>query len=71
MLEEKLFAALLTTADEDSLTTLREQTSRELAPYRGKMQAMQIKQIQQQFLQKKLLEANSLPRMSLFYMRLG
>jgi hypothetical protein len=71
VLEEKLFAALLTSSDEERLTALREQASRELAPYRGKMQAVQIKQVQQQFLQKKLLEAYNLPRLSLFYMRLG
>jgi hypothetical protein len=68
VLEEKLFAALLTATPEDQLVALREQAARELAPYRGKMQAVQIKQVQQQFLQKKLLEANRLPRLSLFYM---
>jgi hypothetical protein len=68
VLEEKLFAALLTAAPEDQLVALREQAARELAPYRGKMQAVQIKQVQQQFLQKRLLEAHSLPRLSLFYM---
>jgi hypothetical protein len=68
VLEEKLFAALLTAATEDELVTLREQAARELAPYRGKMQAVQIKQVQQQFLQKRLLEARKLPRLSLFYM---
>jgi hypothetical protein len=71
VLEEKIFAALLTAADESELTSLREQATRELAPYRGKMQAVQIKQVQQQFLQKKLLEARKLPRLSLFYMSLG
>jgi len=71
VLEEKIFAALLTTSDEETLTALREQAERELAPYRGKMQSVQIKQVQQQFLQKKLLEAHRLPRLSLFYMSLG
>ena len=68
VLEEKLLAALFTAAPEAELVALREQAARELAPYRGKMQAVQIKQVQQQFLQKKLLEARSLPRLSLFYM---
>ncbi len=71
VLEEKIFAALLTSAPEDVLVSLREQAARELAPYRGKMQAVQIKQVQQQFLQKKLLEAHKLPRLSLFYMSFG
>lgn len=68
VLEEKLFAALLMAAPEDELVGLREQAARELAPYKGKMQAVQIKQVQQQFLQKRLLEARKLPRLSLFYM---
>jgi len=68
VLEEKLFAALLTSAPEEELVSLREQAARELAPYRGKMLAVQIKQVQQQFLQKKMLEIRKLPRLSLFYM---
>jgi len=68
VLEEKLFAALLTSTPESELVALREQAARELAPYRGRMQAVQIKQVQQQFLQKRLLESHSLPRLSLFYM---
>ncbi|MEO6981500.1 MAG: hypothetical protein ABI072_00105 [Edaphobacter sp.] len=71
VLEEKMFAALLTAAPEEELVGLREQAARELAPYRGKMQAVQIKQVQQQFLQKRLLEARRLPRLSLFYMSHG
>jgi hypothetical protein len=71
VLEEKMFAALLTSAPEEELVALREQAARELAPYRGKMQAVQIKQVQQQFLQKKILEARKLPRLSLFYMSHG
>jgi hypothetical protein len=68
VLEEKMFAALLTSAPEEELIALREQAARELAPYRGKMQAVQIKQVQQQFLQKRMLEMRKLPRLSLFYM---
>lgn len=68
VLEEKLMAALVTSAEEGELVSLREQAARELAPYRGKMGAVQIKQVQQQFLQKRLMEARRLPRLSLFYM---
>ncbi len=71
VLEEKMFAALVTSAEEDEMVALREQAARELAPYRGKMQATQIKQVQQQFLQKRMLEARKLPRLSLFYMSHG
>ena len=68
VLEEKLFAALMNAAPEAEIVSLREQADRELAPYRAKMGAVQIRQIQTQFLQKRLLEARSLPRLSLFYM---
>ena len=71
VLEEKMFATLLTSTPEEELVVLREQAARELAPYRGKMQAVQIRQVQQQFLQKKLLEVHKLPRLSLFYMGHG
>jgi hypothetical protein len=67
-IEEKLFATLISTTPEDDLVTLRQQASRELEPYRSRMQAMQIRQIERQFLHKRLLEKLSLPRLSLFYM---
>ncbi len=68
ILEEKLFAILLTTAPEDVLLALRQQAVAELAPYRSRMPAMQIRQVEQQFLHKRLLEKFNLPRLSLFYM---
>ena len=71
VLEQRLMAALVISASEDELIALREQAARELAPYRGKMGAVQIKQVQQQFLQKRLMEARRLPRLSLFYMSHG
>ncbi len=71
VLEEKMMAALVASAPEEEMVGLREQADRELAPYRGKMQAVQIRQVQQQFLQKRLLEARGLPRLSLFYMGHG
>jgi hypothetical protein len=71
VMEEKLFAILLTTTPETDLVAAREQATRELAPYRRRMQAVQIRQIEQQFLHKRLLEKFKLPRLSLFYMSQG
>ena len=68
VMEEKLFATLMTTTPEADLLTVREQAARELAPYRRRMQAVQIRQIEHQFLHKRLLEKYKLPRLSLFYM---
>jgi hypothetical protein len=68
VLEEKLFAIVLTTTPEAELVELRQQAAAELAPYRSRMPAMQIRQVEQQFLHKRLLEKLNLPRLSLFYM---
>jgi hypothetical protein len=68
VLEEKLFASLLSATPEEELVALRAQAERELAPYRSKMQAVQIRQVQQQFLLKRLMASRNLPRLSLFYM---
>ena len=68
VLEEKLFAALQSSATEAELVDLKTQADRELAPYRAKMSAVQLRQVQQQFLHKRFLELRALPRLSLFYM---
>ena len=68
-LEEKLFALLLTQTPAEELERMRELAARELAPYRSRMQAVQIRQIEQQFLRRRLLERYELPRISLFYMQ--
>ena len=68
VLEERLYAALVNAATESEIVGLREQADRELAPYRARMNAVQLRQIQAQFLQKRLLEVRRLPRLSLFYM---
>jgi hypothetical protein len=68
VIEEKFFATLLQAAAEEELVSLREQADRELAPYRSRMGAVQLRQVTAQFLQKRLMEARGLPRLSLFYM---
>ena len=66
--EEKLFAALTAAASEDLLVALKEHAARELAPYRSRMGAVQLRQVEHQFVQKQLLAHYNLPRLSLFYM---
>jgi hypothetical protein len=68
VLEEKLFAALLAATPDEPLLTVRAEADRELSSYRSKMSAPQIEQLQKQYVQKRLLEKYSLPRLSLFYM---
>jgi hypothetical protein len=68
VLEDKLFAALLAGTPDDEIVDVRAQSDRDLAPYRRKMPAAQIDQLQKQYIHKKLLEKHGLPRLSLFYM---
>jgi len=68
VLEERILSALHSAASEEELMALRTQADAELAPYRSRMSAVQLKQVQTQFLHKRLLEACGLPRLSLFYM---
>jgi len=69
VLEEKLLTAVTASSSDAELTALHEQSAQQIAPYRRRMQALQIRQIEQQFLHKRLLEQYDLPRLSLFYMR--
>lgn len=68
VMEEKIFNALMATSPEGELVALREESARELAAYRSRMKTEQIRQVEQQFLRKRLLERYALPRLSLFYM---
>ena len=66
--EEKLFAALLAATPDEALYQVRADADRDLAPYRSKMSAPQIAQLQKQYLHKRVLEQYRVPRLSLFYM---
>jgi len=66
--EEKLTAALLAQADEDMLVSIHGDLDKQLAPYRRRMSAEQLGQLERQYTQKRLLERFGLPRLSLFYL---
>ncbi len=68
VLEEKLFAALLASTPDEEIVAVRAEADRDLAPYRRKMSAAQIDQLQKQYVHKRLLEKYHMPRLSLFYM---
>jgi hypothetical protein len=71
VLEERMVDAVRANASEAELVTLRQQADSELAPFRSKMSSVQLRQVQQQFLTRRLLQMHSLPRLSLFYMSVG
>ncbi len=68
VLEQKLTAALTAGASEASLLEIRREMDRQLAPYRRKMTAEQLGQLERQYTQKRLFEQHDLPRLSLFYL---
>lgn len=68
VLEEKLAAALSAEADEETMLAIRREMDRSLAPYRRKMSAEQLSQLERQYTQKRLFEEFSIPRLSLFYL---
>jgi hypothetical protein len=68
VMEEKIFAALLASTPDEDIVSVRAEADRDLAPYRRKMSAAQIEQLQKQYVHKRLLEKYNLPRLSLFYM---
>jgi hypothetical protein len=68
VIEEKLTAALTAGAPEDFLLDIRREMDHQLAPYRRKMNAAQLAQLERQYMQKRLWERYNLPRLSLFYL---
>jgi hypothetical protein len=68
VVEEKLAAALTSNATEEFLIDVRRELDHQLAPYRRRMTAAQLSQLERQYMQKRLWERYNLPRLSLFYL---
>jgi hypothetical protein len=68
VLEDKLTAAISADADESAMLAIRQEMDRSLAPYRRKMSAGQLAQLERQYTQKRLFERFDVPRLSLFYL---
>jgi len=68
VLEDKLSAALAADADDEAMVGIRREMDRSLAPYRRKMSAAQLAQLERQYVQKRLFEQFETPRLSLFYL---
>ena len=68
VLDEKMQAFLTSHAPEELMLKIRRELDGQLATYRRKMKAEQLALVEKQYMQKRLLEEFSLPRLSLFYM---
>jgi pantothenate kinase-related protein Tda10 len=67
-IEEKMIARIRASASDEQLVEARQVLDRQLKPYRGKMSTEQLAMLERQFLDRRLLEAAKLPRLSLFYL---
>jgi hypothetical protein len=67
-IEGKTIARLRAAAGDDQLFEARRALDLELKPYRARMSAPHLAALEKQFLERKLLEAAGLPRLSLFYL---
>ncbi len=68
-LEDKMIATARAAQTADELAEARRQLENQLRPYRGKMTTPQLAMLEKQYLDRLLLEARRLPRLSLFYLR--
>src|SRR5258708_3950904 len=69
VLEEKMLAMARASQTEEHLLKIRQDLEADLRPYRSKMSAPQLAMLEKQYLERRLLESQGLPRLSLFYMR--
>lgn len=69
MLEQKLVALALVRRSEEAALAAKRDLESYLRPYRSRMTAPQIAMLEAQFLERSALEGESLPRLSLFYLR--
>jgi hypothetical protein len=67
ILDDKIYATLLTHADESLLLKIRREVDSQLSSYRRKMKADQLALVERQYSQKRLLDEFQLPRLSLYY----
>lgn len=69
VLEDKLFATLISAADAETMFGVRREMDQALAPYRRKMSAEQLALVERQYIQKRLFEIHGLTRLSLYYLK--
>jgi len=67
-LEDKMFALLRSRQTDEDLFEARRELDASIRPYRGKMTAEQLTMLEKQYLDRRLLERDKLPRLSLFYL---
>jgi hypothetical protein len=69
VLEQKAIAIARAKQSDSMALEAKTEMDAHLAPYRRKMAAAQLSMLEKQFLERKLLEQEHLPRLSLFYLK--
>jgi hypothetical protein len=69
ILEQRVIATARSRQSDDAALETKRELEAQLRPYRGKMTAPQLAMLEQQYFERKILEAGRLPRLSLFYLR--
>lgn len=67
-LEDRMASIARTRLSEQQLFEMRRELERELRPYRSRMSAEQLARLEKSFLDRRVYEAEGLPRLSLFYL---
>jgi len=67
ILDEKIHAGLLTHASEELMLRIHREVDSQLSAYRRKMKGEQLRLVEKQYSQKRLLDEYQLPRLSLYY----
>lgn len=67
-LEDKMASIARARLSDEQLLEMRRELERELRPYRSRMSAEQLARLEKSFLDRKVYELESLPRLSLFYL---
>lgn len=69
--ENELFTALKVATPPEIVEQLSEKATRQAAAFKDRLNAVRLREVERQFVQKQLLSHFNLPRLSLFYMHQG
>ena len=69
VLEQRVIAIARSRQSDEAALETKCELEAQLRPYRGKMTGPQLAMLEQQYFERKILEAGGLPRLSLFYLR--
>jgi hypothetical protein len=69
VLEQRMIALARSRESDEAALASRRELDAQLRPYRGKMTAPQLAMLEQQYMERRVLESRGLPRLSLFYLR--